>query len=133
MFNKDLGMRTKSRVVRHAPVTVVRGKRSSECYIKALEASNRTLNSENRRLVNIILSTSATGEDRPISVQNPLKNNMRMKTNLIFINWMLSILGLSIDTERSPLWAVVIMFTWFAVSCFLLKYADKPTSKENAV
>jgi hypothetical protein len=44
---------------------------------------------------------------------------------IIFINWVLSICGLSIDTEQSSFWAVLLMFVWFAVSCKLLKYADK--------
>ena len=35
-------------------VSVSRNKRTDADYIKALEASNRVLNSENRRLVNLI-------------------------------------------------------------------------------
>jgi hypothetical protein len=126
-------MKTANTPAHREQVSVARGKLSAERYIKALEVSNRTLNSENRRLVKMLLSATAGGKESSIIVQNPLKNNIKMKTNLIFINWVLSIFGLSIDTERSPLWAVGIMFTWFAVSCFLLKYANRPASKENTV
>jgi hypothetical protein len=38
---------------------------------------------------------------------------------------MFSLMGLSIDTERSPLWAVMLMVAWFAGSSLLLKVADK--------
>jgi hypothetical protein len=48
-----------------------------------------------------------------------------MKAKLILINWALSFMGLCIDTERSPLWAVLLMVAWFAGSSLLLKYADK--------
>ena len=44
---------------------------------------------------------------------------------IIFFNWMLSIFGLCIDTEQSPLWAVIFMVIYFSVSSRLLKYADK--------
>ena len=37
-------------------VSVQRGMLSAERYIQALECSNRTLNAENRRLVNVLLS-----------------------------------------------------------------------------
>ena len=48
-----------------------------------------------------------------------------MKAKLILINWILSFTGLCIDTERSPLWAVLLMVGWFAGSSLLLKYADR--------
>ena len=48
-----------------------------------------------------------------------------MKAKLILVNWALSFIGLSIDTEHSPLWAVLMMFAWFACSTLLMKYADK--------
>lgn len=48
-----------------------------------------------------------------------------MRAHLILINWLFSLMGLSIDTERSPLWAVLLMVTWFATASLLLKYADK--------
>jgi len=48
-----------------------------------------------------------------------------MKAKLILINWCLSFCGLSIDTERSPLWAVLIMVAWFVAATLLLKNADK--------
>jgi len=48
-----------------------------------------------------------------------------MKAKLILVNWCLSFFGLCIDTEHSPLWAVLIMVGWFCLSTLLLKYADK--------
>ena len=48
-----------------------------------------------------------------------------MKAKLIAINWVLSFMGLCVDTEQSPLWAVLLMYGWFAGSSLLLKYADK--------
>lgn len=48
-----------------------------------------------------------------------------MKAKIILINWCLSFVGLSIGTERSPLWAVLVMVAWFFLSSLLLKYADK--------
>jgi hypothetical protein len=48
-----------------------------------------------------------------------------MKAKLILINWCLSVMGLCIDTEHSPLWAVLVVVAWFLLSSLLLKYADK--------
>lgn len=48
-----------------------------------------------------------------------------MKTKLILINWILSFMGLSIDTENSSLIAVMIVFSWFMVSTLLLVRAQK--------
>jgi len=48
-----------------------------------------------------------------------------MKAILISINWTLSLCGLSIDTERSPMWACVLMVAWFCASCALLIRAQK--------
>jgi len=48
-----------------------------------------------------------------------------MKAKLICINWMLSFCGLSIDTEHSPLRAVLLIVAWFTGSTFLLWYAGK--------
>jgi hypothetical protein len=48
-----------------------------------------------------------------------------MKAKIILVNWCLSFFGLCIDTERSPLWAVLLMVAWFVGSSLLLKYADK--------
>jgi hypothetical protein len=48
-----------------------------------------------------------------------------MKAKLILINWCLSLCGLCMDTERSPLWAVLLMVAWFAGSTLLLNYADR--------
>ena len=48
-----------------------------------------------------------------------------MKGKLIVANWLLSFVGLSIDTERSPLWASMLMVAWFCVATLLLKYAER--------
>jgi len=48
-----------------------------------------------------------------------------MKAKLILINWGLSFMGLCVDTERSPMWAVLLMLGWFAGSSLLLVYADR--------
>jgi len=48
-----------------------------------------------------------------------------MKSKLILINWMLSFIGLSIDTEKSSLVAVMIMFLWFIISSLILISAEK--------
>jgi len=48
-----------------------------------------------------------------------------MKVKLILANWMLSLCGLSIDTERSPFWAVALMIGWFAGASLLFNYADR--------
>lgn len=48
-----------------------------------------------------------------------------MKAYFILFNWMLSFIGLSIDTEHSPLWASIAGITWFVVSSAILLRADK--------
>jgi hypothetical protein len=48
-----------------------------------------------------------------------------MKAKLIAINWVLSLTGLSIDTETAPLCLVILLVAWFFGSCLLLKYADR--------
>ena len=48
-----------------------------------------------------------------------------MKAKLILINWVLSFAGLCIDTERSPVWAVLLVMVWFGISSLLLRYADR--------
>lgn len=48
-----------------------------------------------------------------------------MNAKLILINWRLSFIGICIDMECSPLWAVLIAFGWFLLSSLLLKYAYK--------
>ncbi|MDR0864997.1 MAG: hypothetical protein LBO74_08705 [Candidatus Symbiothrix sp.] len=48
-----------------------------------------------------------------------------MRAYLILINWALSFMGLCIDTEQSPIWAVLLMVAWFFGSTILLIYADK--------
>ena len=51
---------------------------------------------------------------------------------IIFFNWMFSIFLLTIDTEYSPLWAVVLVVLYFGVSSRLLKYADKLIADINS-
>ena len=46
-----------------------------------------------------------------------------MKSLLIILNWLLSVCGLCIDTERSPLWAALVCVGWFVVACLLMRYA----------
>lgn len=48
-----------------------------------------------------------------------------MKAKLILINWVLSFMGLSIDTEVSSFIAVMIVLGWFLASSFLLICAQK--------
>lgn len=38
---------------------------------------------------------------------------------------MLSFMGLSIDTEHSSMWAVMIVFSWFAISSAILIKAQR--------
>ena len=56
-----------------------------------------------------------------------------MKAKIILINWCLSFIGLCIDTEQSPLWAVLVAVGWFCLSSLLLKYADKKGWLNNIV
>lgn len=56
-----------------------------------------------------------------------------MKSKLILINWALSFTGLCIDTEWSPLWAVLLIVVWFAVSTLLLKWAGRQGWMDNIV
>ena len=44
---------------------------------------------------------------------------------LIAVNWALSFIGLSVDTELSPVWAVVLMYGWFGISMLLMNLAHK--------
>lgn len=48
-----------------------------------------------------------------------------MKSYLILINWLLSFIALSIDTERSHFLAVMVVFTWFAISTLVLVRAQR--------
>jgi len=48
-----------------------------------------------------------------------------MKAYFILINWILSFMALSIDTEESRFLAVMIVFAWFAVSSILLIQAQR--------
>jgi hypothetical protein len=41
------------------------------------------------------------------------------------MNWLCSFAGLTVDTEASPVWAVILMVAWFAVSSIILQYACK--------
>jgi hypothetical protein len=45
--------------------------------------------------------------------------------HFILTNWMLSLVGLSVDTEATPLWGVMLMFAWFIISSILLIHADR--------
>jgi hypothetical protein len=47
-----------------------------------------------------------------------------MKSLIIIINWLLSLCSLCIDTERSPMWAVLLCLVWFIVSCWATRYAS---------
>jgi hypothetical protein len=49
-------MKSQSKTDKGKQTAVVPGMLSAERYIQVLEASNRTLNAENRRLVNMLLS-----------------------------------------------------------------------------
>lgn len=46
-----------------------------------------------------------------------------MKARLIIINMALSFAGLSVDTEKTPLWAILILVAWFIASALLMSYA----------
>lgn len=48
-----------------------------------------------------------------------------MKGKLITINMALSFAGLSIDTNKSPLWAVVLIIAWFIASALLMNYTSR--------
>lgn len=46
-----------------------------------------------------------------------------MRAYIIVINWVVSLMGLSIDIDHSPFWAVIIVVVWFTGSSLLLQYA----------
>lgn len=48
-----------------------------------------------------------------------------MKAYIILINWCISFMALSIDTERSGFVAVMIVFLWFVLSTLILIRAHK--------
>jgi hypothetical protein len=49
-----------------------------------------------------------------------------MKAKLILLNWVLSLCTVGcVAVEDSPLWAVLLLLAWFALSSLLLKYADR--------
>ena len=48
-----------------------------------------------------------------------------MRAYIILINWCLSFMALSIDTEKSHFVAVMIVFTWFTISTMVLIRAHK--------
>ncbi len=48
-----------------------------------------------------------------------------MKAKLILVNFIASWIGLSIDTEYSPLWACLLAVVWFLVSSALFLRASK--------
>ena len=47
-----------------------------------------------------------------------------MKSLLIIFNMLCAFCAMSIDTERSPLWATAVVVAWFAIAAWLLKYAS---------
>lgn len=48
-----------------------------------------------------------------------------MKSKIILINWCLSFMALSVDTEKSSFAAVMIVFVWFAISTILFLRAQR--------
>ncbi len=54
-----------------------------------------------------------------------------MKAYFILINWMLSFMALSIDTENSSFVAVMIVFAWFAISSIILIHAQRRGTLRN--
>lgn len=48
-----------------------------------------------------------------------------MKAYIILINWCISFMALSIDTERSSFVAVMVVFAWFVLSTLVLVRAHK--------
>jgi len=48
-----------------------------------------------------------------------------MKAAFIVINWALSFMGLTIDTDTAPAWAILIAIAWPAFSTLLLRYANR--------
>ncbi|HBG41157.1 MAG TPA: hypothetical protein DDW85_07055 [Porphyromonadaceae bacterium] len=54
-----------------------------------------------------------------------------MKAKLILINFALSFIGLSIDTENSPLWAGFLAIAWFLISGTILIRADRHGTMDN--
>ena len=48
-----------------------------------------------------------------------------MRAYLIIGNWVISFVGLGVDTERTPLLVCLLMVVWFAGSTLLLNYADR--------
>ncbi|HPW66069.1 MAG TPA: hypothetical protein PLS84_03190 [Salinivirgaceae bacterium] len=48
-----------------------------------------------------------------------------MRQTLILINWIISVLALTIDAERSPMYAVLICVAYFIASSLLLLHAQR--------
>ena len=44
---------------------------------------------------------------------------------LIAGNWLLSFVGLCVDTELSPMWAVMLCYLWFCGSTLLMNWAHR--------
>ena len=55
-----------------------------------------------------------------------------MKSLLIIFNLLCAFCALSIDTERSPLWAVIAVLAWLAIGAYLLKFVS-PTEALRAL
>lgn len=54
-----------------------------------------------------------------------------MKAYFILINWMLSFMALSTDTENSSFVAVMVVFAWFAISSIILIRAQRRGTLRN--
>ncbi|HBX44447.1 MAG TPA: hypothetical protein DEG28_00940 [Porphyromonadaceae bacterium] len=54
-----------------------------------------------------------------------------MKAKIILVNFMLSFIGLSIDTENSPFWAGLVAIAWFLISGAILIRADRRGAMDN--
>lgn len=54
-----------------------------------------------------------------------------MKAYFILINWLLSFMALSVDTEKSSFAAVMLVFAWFAISSILLIRAQRRGTLRN--
>ena len=48
-----------------------------------------------------------------------------MKAKLILINWCISLFGLCVDVDNSPLWVVFTCVVYFIGSSLLLVWADQ--------
>jgi hypothetical protein len=54
-----------------------------------------------------------------------------MKSYLLLLNWLLSLITLSVDTERTPIKIVLLLLLWFTLSTILLARADQQGKMEH--